>query len=84
MHYILYIHTSLVYTTGCSCYCCLEYVDTVEPLNNGHSEDRPLVHYREVGQLLNVCYIQLVAGKQFIRSTEVVLFLECPLSDVLL
>ena len=51
----------------------------MEALNNGHSGDRPLVHCREV-----VIYymLQSVGGKQFVRSTEVVRFSECPLSEV--
>ena len=38
----------------------------VEPLNNGHSGDRILVHCREVVPILEV---MPVGGKQFVRST---------------
>ena len=44
----------------------------MEPPNNGHSGDRPQ-------RVLNVCYIQLVGGKQLVCSTEVVRLSECPL-----
>ena len=54
---------------------------TVEPPNNGHSGDRPLVHCREVVPISEVM-LQSVGGKQFVRSTEVVYFSECPLSEV--
>ena len=56
----------------------------VEPLNNGHSGDRPLVHCREVVPILEVmpCMLQSVGGKPFVLSTEVVRFSECPLSEV--
>ena len=38
---------------------------TVEPLNNGHSGDRPLVHYREVVPISEVteCMLQSVGGE---------------------
>ena len=56
----------------------------MEPLNNGHSGDRPLVHCREVVTISEVteCMLQSVGGKQFVYSTEVVYFSECPLSEV--
>ena len=56
----------------------------MEPLNNGHSGDRPLVHCREVVPISEVMprMLQSVGGKQFVRSTEVVCFSECPLSEV--
>ena len=49
------------------------YLYTVEPLNNGHSGDRPLVHCREVVPISEgtECMLQSVRGKQFVRSTEV-------------
>ena len=52
----------------------------VELPNNGHSGDRPLVHCREVVPISegNVCMLQSVGGKQFVCSTEVVCFSECP------
>ena len=45
---------------------------TVEPLNNGHSGDRPLVHCRAVIPISEVmpCMLQSVGGKQFVHSTE--------------
>ena len=49
------------------------YIGTiVEPLNNGHSGDRPLVHCREVVPISEVmpCMLQSVGGKQFVHSTE--------------
>ena len=49
---------------------------TAEPPNNGHSGDRPLVHCREVVP------ISKIGGMQFVRSTEVACFSECPLSEV--
>ena len=54
------------------------YTCTVEPLNNGHSGDRPLVRCREVVPISEVteCMLQSVGGKQFVRSTEVVRFSE--------
>ena len=57
---------------------------TVEPPNNGHSGDRSLVHCREVVPISEVteCMLQSVGGNQFVRSTEVVRFSECPLSEV--
>ena len=62
----------------------LHYSNTVEPPNNGHSGDRPLVHCREVVPISEVteCMLQSVGGKQFVHSTEVVRFLECPLLEV--
>ena len=56
----------------------------MEPPNNGHSGDRPLVHCREVVPISEVmpCMLQSVGGKQFVRSIEVVRFSECPLLEV--
>ena len=56
----------------------------MDPPNNGHSGDRPLVHCREVVPIseFTECMLQSVGGKQFIRSTEVFHFSECPLSEV--
>ena len=53
----------------------------MEPPNNGHSGDRPLVHCREVVPISEVkpCMLQLVGGNQF---ELVVCFSECPLSEV--
>ena len=55
-------------------------------LNNGHSSsgDRPPVHCREVFPFADVmpCMLQLAGGKQFVFSTDVVCFSECPLSEV--
>ena len=55
-------------------------------LNNGHSGDRPLVHCREVFPFADVmpCMLQSAGGKQFVFSTDVVCFSECPLSEVTL
>ena len=63
---------------------CVYSVYTVEPPNNEHSGDRPLIHCREVVPISEgtVCMIQSVGGKQFVRSTEVISFSECPLSEV--
>ena len=43
----------------------------MEPLNNGHSGDRPLVHCREVVPISEVkpCMLQLVGGNQFELQT---------------
>ena len=54
------------------------YMYRVEPLNNGHSGDRILVHCREVVPILEV---MPVGGKQFVHSTEFIGFSECPLSE---
>ena len=60
------------------------FSDTVDPPNNGHSGDRPLVHCREVVPIseFTECMLQSFWGKQFIRFMEVVRFSECPLSEV--
>ena len=57
---------------------------TVEPQNNGHSGDSPLVHCREVVLISEgtECMLQSVRGKQFVRSTEVVCYSDYPLSEV--
>ena len=61
---------------------------TVEPLNKGHIGGRVFVHCREVVPLSEVanvllaCQTQSVGAKQFVLSTEVVLFWEGPLSEV--
>ena len=59
---------------------------TVEPPNNVYSGDGLQVHFREVifisADTKCTCMIQSVGGKQFVSSTEVVRFSECPLSDV--
>ena len=49
---------------------------TVEPPNNGHSGDRPLVNCRKVVPISEVmpCMLQSVGDKQFVHSTEVVRF----------
>ena len=69
-------HMSVLYVLQC----------TVEPLNNGHSGDRPLVHCREVVPISEVteCMLQSVGGKQSVSSTSVARFSECPLSEVTL
>ena len=43
----------------------------MEPPNNGHSGDRPLVHCREVVPISEVkpCMLQLVGGNQFELQT---------------
>ena len=58
--------------------------NTVEPPNNGHSGDRPLVHCREVVPISEVMprMLQSVGGKQCVCSTEVVRFSERTLSEV--
>ena len=59
------------------------HLNSVKPLNNGHSGDRPLVHCREVVPISEVteCMLQSVGGKQFVRSTEAVHYLRV-LSEV--
>ena len=58
---------------------------TVEPPNNGHSEDRSLVHCREVvpiSEVTECIYATISWGQTVFHSAEVVCFLECPLSEV--
>ena len=55
-------------------------IQTVEPPNNGHGGDEHFVHCSEVEM-----YGQLMAGaSSLFHCREVVLLLECPLSEVLL